>query len=161
MILSLKWYWKRLSHLTYYARIQEFQLILQFYNGLFQRKLYFSQVSEWVQHFPGGVQHFPGGGGPTFSRGGGDRTPYPRLWIRTCILTLNYLYIHIHGHQSNSYQYCVIKKRDMFPMNEMELQFSKIFIFSSNQCKILEIRKCYSMALMSTFDISKIKCPDM
>ena len=42
-----------------------------------------------------------------------------------------------------------MKKRDLFPMNEMNLKFSKIVIFS-NQYKNLEIRKCYSMALIST-----------
>ena len=45
-----------------------------------------------------------------------------------------------------------MKKRDLFSMNEMDLKFSKIVIFS-NQYKILEIRKCFSMALMFTFDI--------
>ena len=44
-----------------------------------------------------------------------------------------------------------MKKRDLFPMNEMDLKFNKINVFS-NQYKILEIRKCYSMALMFTLD---------
>ena len=61
-----------------------------------------------------------------------------------------------HDHQSSSFivknQYCVMKKRDLLTMNEMDLKFSKIVIFP-NQYKILEIRKCYSTALMSTFDI--------
>ena len=34
-------------------------------------------------------------------------------------------------------------------------------LFFSNQRKILEIQKCYSMALMATFGIPKIKCPDI
>ena len=37
-------------------------------------------------------------------------------------------------------------------MNEMDVKFSKIVIFS-NQFKLLEIRKCYSMALKFTYDI--------
>ena len=37
-------------------------------------------------------------------------------------------------------------------MNEMNLKFSKIAIFS-NQYKILENWECYTMALMSTLDI--------
>ena len=45
-----------------------------------------------------------------------------------------------------------MKKRDLFPMNEMDLKFSKIAIYS-NQYKILEIRERYSMALMSSFVI--------
>ena len=46
-----------------------------------------------------------------------------------------------------------MKKRDLFPMNEMDLKFCKIAIYS-NQYKIFfEIRECYLMALMSTFDI--------
>ena len=45
-----------------------------------------------------------------------------------------------------------MKKRDLFPMNELDLEFSKIAIFP-NQYNILEIRECYPMALMSTFDI--------
>ena len=32
-------------------------------------------------------------------------------------------------------QYCVMKKRDLFPMNEMDIEFSKIIIFS-NEYKI-------------------------
>ena len=40
----------------------------------------------------------------------------------------------IHGHQSISFialnQYCVTKKRDSFPMNEMDHKFGKIVIFS-------------------------------
>ena len=40
----------------------------------------------------------------------------------------------IHGHQSISFialnQYCVMKKRDPFPMNEMDHKFGKIVIFS-------------------------------
>ena len=43
-------------------------------------------------------------------------------------------------------------KRDLFPMNEMDLKFSKKKK-NSNQYKIFEIQKCYSMALISTFDI--------
>ena len=43
-----------------------------------------------------------------------------------------------------------MKKRSLFPVNEMDLKFSKIIIFS-NQDKISEIRKCFSMALASTF----------
>ena len=38
-----------------------------------------------------------------------------------------------------------MKKRDLFPINEMDFKFSKIIILSK-QYKILEIRKCYSMA---------------
>ena len=52
----------------------------------------------------------------------------------------------------------VMKKRDPFPMNEMEHKFGKIVIFSK-QYKILEIRKCYSMALVFTFDIHEIVSP--
>ena len=37
-------------------------------------------------------------------------------------------------------------------MNEMDLEFDKIVIFS-NQYIILEIQKYFSMALMFTFDI--------
>ena len=51
-----------------------------------------------------------------------------------------------------------MKKRDQFPMNEMNHKFGKILIFSK-QYKILEIRKCYSMALVSTFDIPEIVWP--
>ena len=43
-----------------------------------------------------------------------------------------------------------MKKRDLFPMNEMDLKFSKIVIFS-DQYKISEIRKCYSMVQISHF----------
>ena len=42
-----------------------------------------------------------------------------------------------------------MKKRDLFPMNEMDHKFGKIVIFSK-QYKILEIRKYYSMALVFT-----------
>ena len=45
-----------------------------------------------------------------------------------------------------------MKKRDLLTMNEMDLKLSKIVVFSI-QYKILEIRKCYSMALISTFFI--------
>ena len=51
-----------------------------------------------------------------------------------------------------------MKKRDPFPMKEMDHKFSKIVIFSKHY-KILEIRKCYSMALVFTFDIPKIVSP--
>ena len=51
-----------------------------------------------------------------------------------------------------------MKKMDQFLMNEMDHKFGKIVIFSK-QYKILEIRKCFSMALMFTFDISEIVCP--
>ena len=40
-----------------------------------------------------------------------------------------------------------MKKSDPFPMNEMDSTFNKIVIFSK-QYKILEFRKCYSMALV-------------
>ena len=40
----------------------------------------------------------------------------------------------------------------LFPVNEMDLKFSKTVIFY-NRYEILEIQKCYSMALMSTFEI--------
>ena len=46
----------------------------------------------------------------------------------------------------------VMKKRGPFPMNEMDHKFGKIVIFSK-QYTILEIRKCYSMALVFTLDI--------
>ena len=40
----------------------------------------------------------------------------------------------MHGHQSISFiaqnQYCVMKKRDPFPMNEIDHKFGKIVIFS-------------------------------
>ena len=52
-------------------------------------------------------------------------------------------------------QYYVMKKEDPFHMNEMNLKFSKIVIFSYKN-KILEIRKCYSMALMFTFDLNRV-----
>ena len=39
-----------------------------------------------------------------------------------------------------------MKRRDPFPMNEMDHKFGKIVIFSK-QYKILEIQKWYSMAL--------------
>ena len=48
-----------------------------------------------------------------------------------------------------------MKKRDPFPINEMDHKFDKIVIFSK-QYKILEIRKCYSMALVFAFDIPEI-----
>ena len=51
-----------------------------------------------------------------------------------------------------------MKKRNPFPMNEMDLKFCKIIIFSK-QYKILEIRKCYSMVLEFTFDIPQIVSP--
>ena len=40
-------------------------------------------------------------------------------------------------------------------MNQMDHKFDKIVIFSK-QYKILEIRKCYSMALVFTFHIPQI-----
>ena len=40
-------------------------------------------------------------------------------------------------------------------MNEMDHKFGKTVIFSKHY-KILEIRKCYSMALVFTFDIPQI-----
>ena len=43
-------------------------------------------------------------------------------------------------------------------MNEMDHEFGKIIIFSK-QLKILEIRKCYSMAMMFTCDIHEIVSP--
>ena len=45
-----------------------------------------------------------------------------------------------------------------FPMNEMDHKFG-IIVFFSKQYKILEIRKCYSMALVITFDIPEIVSP--
>ena len=51
-----------------------------------------------------------------------------------------------------------MKKRNPFLMNEMDQKFSKIIIFSK-QYTILEIRKCYSMALVFTFDIHEIVSP--
>ena len=50
-----------------------------------------------------------------------------------------------------------MKKRYPFPM--MDNKFGKIVTFSK-QYKILEIRKCYLMALVFTFDIPEIVCPD-
>ena len=50
-----------------------------------------------------------------------------------------------------------MKKRDLFPMNERDLKFSKIVIFS-NQYKNLEIQKCYLIALVSAFDTPWIVC---
>ena len=38
-----------------------------------------------------------------------------------------------------------MKKKDRFPMNEMDLKFGKIVIFSK-QYKLLEIQNCFSMA---------------
>ena len=43
-------------------------------------------------------------------------------------------------------------------MNESDHKFGKILIFSK-QYKILEIRKCYLMALVFTFDIHEIVSP--
>ena len=43
-------------------------------------------------------------------------------------------------------------------MNEMDHKFGKIVIFFK-QYKLLEIRKCYSMALVFTFDIPQIVSP--
>ena len=43
-------------------------------------------------------------------------------------------------------------------MNKMDHKFGKIVIFSK-QYKILEIRKCYSMVLVFTFDIPEIVSP--
>ena len=45
-----------------------------------------------------------------------------------------------------------MKKRDLFPMNEKDFNFNEIAFFS-NKYKNLKIQKCYSMALMCTFDI--------
>ena len=47
-----------------------------------------------------------------------------------------------------------MKKRDLFPMNQMEHKFSKIFIFS-NQYNFLEIQECYSMSFIFTFTYLK------
>ena len=43
-------------------------------------------------------------------------------------------------------------------MNEMDHKFGKIVIFSK-QYKILEIRQCYLMAFVYTFDIPEIVSP--
>ena len=43
-----------------------------------------------------------------------------------------------------------MKKRNPFPMNEMDHKFGKIVIFSKLY-EILDIRKSYSMALVSTY----------
>ena len=43
-------------------------------------------------------------------------------------------------------------------MNKLDHKFGKIVIFSK-QYKILEIQKCYSMALVLTFDIPQIVFP--
>ena len=51
-----------------------------------------------------------------------------------------------------------MKKRDPFPINERDHKLGKIVIFSK-QYKILEVRKCYSMALVFTFDILQIVSP--
>ena len=51
-----------------------------------------------------------------------------------------------------------MEKREPFPMNEMDDKFDKIVIFSK-QYKILEIQKCYLMALVFIFDIHEM-CPD-
>ena len=45
-----------------------------------------------------------------------------------------------------------MKKRGQFPMNEIDLKFNKISIFSK-QYKNFGIQKCYLMALMATFRI--------
>ena len=68
-----------------------------------------------------------------------------------CIIIL-YNYTTIDMATNPSPSYCVMKKRDPFPMNERDLNFSNIVIFS-NKYKNLKIHKCYSMALMCTFDI--------
>ena len=49
-------------------------------------------------------------------------------------------------------QYCVMKKRDILPMNEMDRKCYKIVPFSY-QYQIFEIRICYYAALMVTFNI--------
>ena len=48
-----------------------------------------------------------------------------------------------------------MKKRDPFPINEMDHKFDKIVIFSK-QYKILKIQKCYLMALVFNFGIHEI-----
>ena len=45
-----------------------------------------------------------------------------------------------------------MKKRNLFPLSEMDLKFSKIIIFS-DQCEILEFQKYYLMGFMFTFDL--------
>ena len=50
-----------------------------------------------------------------------------------------------------------MKKRYLFPLNEMDLKCSETVIFS-NQYKALEIRKCYSMALMFAYNMLQIVC---
>ena len=50
-----------------------------------------------------------------------------------------------------------MKKREQIPTHEMEHKFAKIVIFSK-QYKI-EIPKCYSMALVFSFDIPQIVFP--
>ena len=51
-----------------------------------------------------------------------------------------------------------MKKRDLFPVNEMDLKSSKIVILSY-QYKNLEIRKCHSMTLTFAFNIPQIVSP--
>ena len=45
-----------------------------------------------------------------------------------------------------------MKKRGMFPINEMVLKFNKIVNFSCQE-EILEFRKCYLIALAYIYDI--------
>ena len=51
-----------------------------------------------------------------------------------------------------------MKKRDPFPLNEMDHKFGKMVIFSQ-QYEILDIRKCNLMARVFTFDIPEIVSP--
>ena len=50
------------------------------------------------------------------------------------------------------------EKEEPVSLNKMGHKFDKIVIFSK-QYNILEIRKCYSMALVFTFDIPEIVSP--
>ena len=51
-----------------------------------------------------------------------------------------------------------MKKRNPVPMNEMDNKFWQNLFFSK-QYKILEIRKCYSTAMVFTFYIPQIVSP--
>ena len=88
---------------------------------------------------------------------------HPRIIAKNAKnLKLLYPLFCLYGHQSITFialnQYCAMKKRDPFAMHEMVHKIGKIVIFSK-QYKILEIQKCYSMALVLTFEIPEIESP--
>ena len=78
--------------------------------------------------------------------GGGGGKPYPASGLNVITAT---------NPSPSSHEINTVKKRGPFPVKEMYHKFGKIVIFSK-QYKILEIRKCYPMALVFTFDIPQI-----